>query len=279
MKRLVGVFRGWNAIAPTGFRFDKTHRGLTISVINDFRQCRRLDYNFAWQRKKKTQLMNRLILFNKPYRVLCQFTDSSRRATLADFLSIPGIYPAGRLDYESEGLLLLTNTGFLQHAISHPRNKLPKSYWVQVDAIPDEQALRQLAEGVQLKDGRTRPAEVHRIEPPAVWPRPHPIRERKAIPTAWLSLTLTEGRNRQVRRMTAAVGHPTLRLIRQAVGPWHLGGLQPGAWQAVRCPQNREELAQLMRRVPEKDGVFASGHHDRIGSISRQRASVRPAKK
>jgi 23S rRNA pseudouridine2457 synthase len=184
--------------------------------------------------------MNRLILFNKPYRVLCQFTDSNHRATLADFLSIPGIYAAGRLDYESEGLLVLTNVGFLQHAISHPRNKLPKTYWVQVEGIPDPRALRQLAQGVRLKDGQTQPAEACLIDPPALWPRPHPIRERKAIPTAWLSLTLREGRNRQVRRMTAAVGHPTLRLIRQAVGPWHLGDLQPGSWRAVRCPRRRE---------------------------------------
>ncbi|MFZ0256599.1 MAG: pseudouridine synthase [Gammaproteobacteria bacterium] len=203
--------------------------------------------------------MNRLMLFYKPYGVLCQFTDSGGRTTLADFISIADIYPAGRLDYESEGLLVLTNAGFLQHAISHPRNKLPKTYWVQVEAVPDAQALRRLAQGVWLKDGRTRPAEVRRIEPPALWPRMRPIRERKTIPTAWLSLTLTEGRNRQVRRMTAAIGHPTLRLIRHAVGPWQLGVLQPGTWQAVRCPRNPDELTRLMAYSREKSGVNAAG--------------------
>lgn len=201
--------------------------------------------------------MRRLILFNKPYRVLSQFTDAEGRATLADFIPISGIYPAGRLDYESEGLLLLTNAGFLQHAISHPRSKLPKIYWVQVEAIPDQRALHQLAHGIWLKDGRTKPAEVHPIAPPALWPRP--IRERRAIPTAWLSVTLTEGRNRQVRRMTAAVGHPTLRLIRHAVGPWKLGSLQPGAWQAVRCPRNREELGRLMSGPGGQGGAYDAG--------------------
>nr|MBS0020734.1 pseudouridine synthase [Gammaproteobacteria bacterium] len=203
--------------------------------------------------------MNRLILFNKPYRVLCQFSDSSSRATLADFISMAGIYPAGRLDYESEGLLVLTNVGFLQHAISHPRHKSPKTYWVQVEGIPKAGALHQLARGVWLKDGRTRPAEVRRIDPPALWPRPRPIRQRQAIPTAWLALTLMEGRNRQVRRMTAAIGHPTLRLIRQAVGPWQLGALQPGTWRAVRCPRNPEELAQLMTRHRQRSSLEAPG--------------------
>lgn len=199
--------------------------------------------------------MTRLILFNKPYGVLCQFTDPAGRSTLADFLSIAGIYPAGRLDYHSEGLLVLTDAGSLQHAISHPRNKLPKTYWVQVEAIPDLRALQQLAQGVRLKDGRTQPAKVRRIEPPAVlWPRLPPIRERSAIPTSWLSLTLTEGRNRQVRRMTAAIGHPTLRLIRQAVGPWQLGSLLPGAWRAVSCPRQGKELMRLLGRVGQDPG-------------------------
>ncbi|RME66032.1 MAG: pseudouridine synthase, partial [Caldilineae bacterium] len=155
------------------------------------------------------------------------------RPTLADYIPVPDVYPAGRLDYESEGLVVLTNDGRLQHKISDPRHKLPKTYWVQVEGIPDDQALAQLAAGVKLKDGLTRPAQVRRIEPPDVWPRNPPIRVRKSVPDSWLELTIVEGRNRQVRRMTAAVGHPTLRLIRVAVGPWRLGSLQPGEWREV----------------------------------------------
>ena len=175
--------------------------------------------------------MTRLILFNKPYLVLCQFTDRQGRPTLADYIPIPNIYPAGRLDHDSEGLVLLTDSGSLQRQISDPRFKLPKTYWVQVENIPNDDALTRLAAGVALRDGRTRPARVARIEPPPVWPRTPPIRERRSIPTCWLCLTISEGRNRQVRRMTAAIGHPTLRLIRCAIGPWELGALQPGEWQ------------------------------------------------
>jgi 23S rRNA pseudouridine2457 synthase len=174
--------------------------------------------------------MTRLILFNKPYLVLSQFTDSQGRPTLADYLAVPGVYPAGRLDHDSEGLLLLTDSGTLQQRISDPRYKLPKTYWAQVEGTPTPSALRQLQQGVDLRDGRTRPATVTLMDPPAVWPRTPPIRERRHIPTAWVCLTITEGRNRQVRRMTAAVGHPTLRLIRAAIGPWALGSLQPGEW-------------------------------------------------
>lgn len=177
--------------------------------------------------------MTRLIAFNKPYLVLCQFTDPNGRPTLADYLSVPEVYPAGRLDHDSEGLLLLTDSGPLQQRISDPRHKLPKTYWVQVEGAPDATALRHLQQGIDLRDGRTRPATVALIDPPAVWPRTPPIRERRHIPTTWLSLTLTEGRNRQVRRMTAAVGHPTLRLIRSTIGPWSLGTLQPGEWRDV----------------------------------------------
>jgi 23S rRNA pseudouridine2457 synthase len=176
---------------------------------------------------------SRLLLFNKPFNVLCQFTDAEGRATLADFINVPGVYAAGRLDYDSEGLLLLTDDGRLQQRLSDPRYKLPKTYLVQVERVPDERALQQLRRGVQLKDGLTRPAQVELIEPPAVWERTPPIRFRKNVPTAWLRLTITEGRNRQVRRMTAAVGFPTLRLIRVRVGEWELGDLQPGEWREV----------------------------------------------
>lgn len=175
----------------------------------------------------------RLILFNKPYHVLCQFTDQGGRATLADYISVPDVYPAGRLDYDSEGLLILTNAGRLQHLITDPQHKLPKTYWVQVEGIPNRSALHQLAQGVRLRDGWTRPADVQLIDPPAVWPRYPPIRERRHIPTSWLKISITEGRNRQIRRMTAAVGSPTLRLIRQAIGPWELGDLAVGEWREV----------------------------------------------
>ncbi|NTW50343.1 MAG: pseudouridine synthase [Chlorobiales bacterium] len=189
--------------------------------------------------------MNRLILFNKPYLVLCQFTDTEGRQTLADFISMPDIYPAGRLDHDSEGLLLLTNSGTLQNFISDPKHKLPKTYWVQVEGIPDAKALKQLSDGVVLRDGKTLPAKVKLIEAPEVWPRVPPIRERQAIPTTWISLTISEGKNRQVRRMTAAVGYPTLRLIRYAIGPWTLEGLTPGKWKEAPCPRNREEFLRF----------------------------------
>lgn len=182
--------------------------------------------------------MARLILFNKPFDVLSQFTDrgseGSPRRTLSAFIDQPGIYPAGRLDRDSEGLLLLTDNGRLQAHISHPKNKMPKTYWAQVEGTPDDASLAALRGGVTLKDGPTRPAKVVRIpEPPALWPRTPPIRFRKSVPDTWIELTITEGRNRQVRRMTAAVGHPTLRLIRARIGPWALDGLTPGAWREV----------------------------------------------
>jgi 23S rRNA pseudouridine2457 synthase len=171
----------------------------------------------------------RIILLNKPFDVLCQFTDREGRRTLADCVPEPGVYAAGRLDRDSEGLVVLTDDGRLQARISDPKHKMSKTYWVQVEGVPDAQALKALAEGVELKDGPTLPARVKIIdEPPGLWPRDPPIRERKAIPTTWLELTISEGRNRQVRRMTAAVGHPTLRLIRYRVGSWTLDGLAPG---------------------------------------------------
>lgn len=176
-----------------------------------------------------------LILFNKPYGVLPQFTDREHgRLTLADFVDVPGVYPAGRLDRDSEGLMVLTGDGALIARIAHPRHKLPKVYRVQVEGEPTDAALAALRSGVVLNDGPTRPAQVRRIgEPTGLWPRDPPVRFRASIPTSWLELTLTEGRNRQVRRMTAAVGFPTLRLIRWAVGDWTLEGLAPGTWRAA----------------------------------------------
>lgn len=180
--------------------------------------------------------MSRVILFNKPFDVLSQFTDKglegSTRRTLSDFIDVPKVYPAGRLDRDSEGLMILTDDGKLQARIADPRHKMAKSYWVQVEGTPDEAALAALRNGVPLKDGPTKPAQVKRIDEPAnVWPRTPPIRVRKSVPDCWIALTIREGRNRQVRRMTAAVGHPTLRLIRARIGDWSLDGLENGAWR------------------------------------------------
>ncbi|WP_026186211.1 pseudouridine synthase [Thioalkalivibrio thiocyanodenitrificans] len=173
--------------------------------------------------------MTRIILLNKPYDVLCQFRDRQGRPTLADYVPETGVYAAGRLDRDSEGLVVLTDDGALQARISDPKHKVSKTYWVQVEGVPDEEALKALTEGVLLRDGLTRPARVRIMDAPAgLWPRNPPIRSRRHIPTTWLELTLSEGRNRQVRRMTAAVGHPTLRLIRYRVGSWTLDGLGPG---------------------------------------------------
>lgn len=180
--------------------------------------------------------MARLVLFNKPFDVLSQFTDAkspSPRATLSDFIAVPGVYPAGRLDRDSEGLMLLTDDGRLQSRIADPRFKTAKTYLAQVEGEPDEAALEALQRGVVLNDGRTRPATARRIEDPGLWPRNPPVRFRKSVPDCWIELTIHEGRNRQVRRMTAAVGHPTLRLVRWRVGEWSLEGLAPGQWREV----------------------------------------------
>jgi 23S rRNA pseudouridine2457 synthase len=174
-----------------------------------------------------------VVLLNKPWGVLCQFSpDGSGKPTLADFVPVRDVYPAGRLDADSEGLVVLTADGALQARIADPRHRLAKTYWVEVEGVPGLEALSALRRGVALSDFTAAPARVEAIaQPPSLWPRDPPIRVRKSIPTAWLQVTLTEGRNRQVRRMTAAVGHPTLRLVRFAVGPWTIAGLAPGAWR------------------------------------------------
>lgn len=180
--------------------------------------------------------MGRLILFNKPWGVLSQFTDRGTpeaRATLSDYIDVPGVYPAGRLDRDSEGLLILTDDGALQARISSPKHKMPKTYLAQVEGEPDAAALGALRRGVTLNDGPTRPATVRRIDPPLLWDRDPPVRYRKSVPDAWLELTITEGRNRQVRRMTAAVGYPTLRLVRWRIGEWEIGDLGLGEWRGV----------------------------------------------
>ncbi len=181
--------------------------------------------------------MSRLILFNKPYGVVCQFSADGLHTTLKEFISIPNIYPAGRLDTDSEGLLILTDDGKLQQRISDPQHKWPKTYWVQVEGIPDQAALDLLEQGVDLGDCITRPAQARLIaEPAGLWPRDPPIRRRQDKPTQWLELTLREGKNRQVRRMTAKSGFPTLRLIRYAVGAYTLHTLVPGAWCEAPLP-------------------------------------------
>jgi 23S rRNA pseudouridine2457 synthase len=197
----------------------------------------------------------RYLIFHKPYNVLSQFTDRevqqndaiAHRPTLKSYISVPDVYPVGRLDRDSEGLMLLTDDGRLQNRLSHPRYQHPRTYWTQVERIPDESALEQLRQGVTIKGGyRTRPAQVQRLEQPEVPPRHPPIRDRKSVPTAWLELTLTEGKNRQVRRMTAAVGYPTLRLIRVAIAHLQLDGLQPGQWRML-TPAEVKRLTRLKR--------------------------------
>ena len=206
-----------------------------------------------------------VVLLNKPDGVLCQFTSPDGRRTLADYVVRPGVYPAGRLDADSEGLVVLTADGALQTRIADPRHRLAKTYWVEVEGEPDAGAIAALEHGVVLRDGPTLPARARRIAPPpGLWPRDPPIRVRKAIPTAWLEITIAEGRNRQVRRMTAAVGLPTLRLVRQAVGPWTLGTLTPGQWREEAVDARvLSSAAASMSSVPAPP--------------PRQRASRRPA--
>lgn len=193
-------------------------------------------------------MVYRYLLFYKPYDVLCQFTDNTSpqpRNTLKDYINISGVYPVGRLDRDSEGLLVLTDRGKVQHRLAHRQFAHPRTYWVQVERIPDESALDQLRQGVQIQDYQTRPAQVRLLpEDPTLPPRDPPIRFRKNVPTAWVEISLTEGRNRQVRRMTAAIGFPTLRLVRVAIAHLHLEGLQPGQWRDL-TPQEQQKLLQL----------------------------------
>ncbi len=184
-----------------------------------------------------------IILFNKPFMVLSQFTDAESRSTLADYIRRPGVYPAGRLDRDSEGLLLLTNSGTVQSRIADPRHKMEKTYWVQVEGVPQEEDLDRLRRGITLKDGPARPAKIKIISEPEIWPRNPPVRYRATVPDTWLEITISEGRNRQVRRMTAAIGYPTLRLVRYAIGSWTLDNLEPGQWQAIEAP------ARLLKRA------------------------------
>lgn len=198
--------------------------------------------------------MSSLILFNKPYGVLSQFTDDQNRPTLAQYIKLPHVYPAGRLDHDSEGLLLLTDDGQLQHHIAHPAHKLPKTYWVQVEGAPNSYVLTKLRQGVELNDGITQPAEARLIPTPKLWERDPPIRSRQNIPTQWLEIVISEGKNRQVRRMTAAVGHPTLRLVRVKIGNWTLEGIAPGEYKttSVNLPKSALTDAPRGRSKPTK---------------------------
>ena len=180
--------------------------------------------------------ISKIVLFNKPFNVLTQFTDQLERQTLKDFIPIPGVYAAGRLDRDSEGLLVLTNNGKLQHKLADPSHKTEKTYWVQIEGEPDENALQALRNGLELKDGLTQAAKVEVIEEPDIWPRNPPVRFRQSIPTTWLSITISEGRNRQVRRMTAHVGHPTLRLVRYRIGDWTIDGINSGTYRELKMP-------------------------------------------
>lgn len=200
--------------------------------------------------------MSRILLLNKPYGVLCQFTDKEGRPTLADYIRQKGFYPAGRLDRDSEGLVLLTDDGQLQHRIAHPLHKLEKTYLAQLEGVIDESAIRQLQQGLVLNDGPTRPATAEAVPEPPLWPRDPPVRYRAQIPTSWLRLAISEGRNRQVRRMTAAVGFPTLRLIRVAIGPWQLDGLAPGEWREI-------DEAQIRQVFPARIGKRPAPRHRR----------------
>lgn len=218
---------------------------------------------------------SRLLLFNKPFRVLSQFSGSDERATLADYIPVPGVYPAGRLDYDSEGLLLLTDDGRLQALLSQPRHRTWKTYLAQVEGIPNEAALEALRTGVELKDGRTLPAAARGVPAPALWPREPPIRVRREIPDSWLELRIHEGRNRQVRRMTAAAGHPTLRLVRTEVGPFSLAGLGPGEWREVEVPPAWLSARAAPRSASPARGPARSSGGDRPGTGRRARGRPR----
>lgn len=230
--------------------------------------------------------MSDIYLFYKPFHVLSQFTDErtdeeSPRTTLAEYLKIPNIYPAGRLDYDSEGLLLLTDDGELQARITHPEYKLPKTYWVQVEGDITDEALTQLSTGVELKDGRTRPAKARRMEPPKVAERSTPVKPRQGKGTSWLELTIMEGRNRQVRRMTAHVGFPTLRLIRYAIGSWTLEGLKPGRWRqtTVHMPEQTPKVTLKPRKKGRGEHAGSKTTHKAHPKTAQSKSAPRTPRK
>ena len=208
-----------------------------------------------------------LILFNKPYGVISQFSEHEKHKPLAEYISEPDFYPAGRLDHDSEGLLILTDEGPIQHCLSHPKHKLSKTYWVQVEGEITDSALAELEKGVRLKDGLTLPAKARKIEEPELWPRDPPVRYRAAIPTSWCELSICEGKNRQVRRMTAAVGFPTLRLVRYSIGEFSIDGLSPGEWRKIPTPQQLVQQANAIK-------LLGTARHRRRNHTSRRKISA-----
>ena len=207
-----------------------------------------------------------LILFNKPFGIVSQFSEHEKHTPLSEFITEKGFYPAGRLDHDSEGLLILTDEGHIQHCLSHPKHKQAKTYWVQVDGEISNSALAELEKGVMLKDGLTLPAKATAISEPALWPRDPPVRYRAEIPTSWCELTITEGKNRQVRRMTAAVGFPTLRLVRVSIGEFTIDGLSPGEWRKISTPQSLIEQANAIK-------LLGTPRHRRSHHSSRRKIS------